>query len=207
MKPEHFVPELPSPKKIGIYGGSFNPPHIGHSLAILYAKAMNDLDQVWVIPCGQHPHGKELIDFGYRYQMAKSAFSRVRDVKVLPLENYLPKPSFTNATLKFIRDVQPNAELHLIVGQDCFKDIPNWEGGEQTMSLAKLVPVPRSGMDNDGHLLPDISSTVIRSMLSGQYSEDTLRNQRSVERHLDFAVREYIKKHRLYQGEFEVTND
>jgi nicotinate-nucleotide adenylyltransferase len=198
MKPEDFVPDLQSPKKIGIYGGSFSPPHIGHALAILYSMAMNDLDQVWVIPCGEHPHGKKLVEFGHRYQMAKSAFSRVRYCKVLPLEHYLPKPSFTNDTLKFIRDVQPNADLHLIVGEDVFKDIPSWEGGEKTMALAKLVPVPRSGMDNEGHLLPDISSTEIRA---------SLQAHRPVERHLDFAVRRYITKHRLYQGEFEVKDD
>lgn len=191
----YLIPCLPSPKKIGIYGGSFNPPHVGHSLAILYAMAMNDLDQVWVIPCGEHPHGKNLVDFGHRFKMAQIAFTRIRNCRVLMIEDMLPKPSYTNETLKFIRNNEPNADMHLIVGQDVFKDIPNWRGGEQTMGLAKLVPVPRSGFDSDGHLLPEISSTEIR---------ERLRQNKSVERHLDFGVRQYIKKHNLYTAELKI---
>jgi nicotinate-nucleotide adenylyltransferase len=195
MKPEDFIPDLPSPKRIGIYGGSFNPPHVGHSLAILYSMSMNELDQVWVLPCGEHAHGKKLIGFGHRFKMAKIAFTRIRNCRVLPVENFLPKPNYTSETLRFIREIEPNADLHLIVGQDCFKDIPSWEGGEQTMSLAKLIPVPRSGIDNEGHLLPEISSTEIR---------ESLKAKRTVERHLDFGVRKYITRHRLYDGEFKV---
>lgn len=183
------IPYLSSPKKIGVYGGSFNPPHIGHSCAILYALSMNDLDEVWVIPCGEHPEGKDLLPFWHRFKMCKIAFDHLRKVKVIPIEHYMPKPSYTNLTLRAIADKQPHANLHLIVGQDCFKSVPNWQGGEETMSMAKLIPVPRSGYDNDGHLLPEISSSVLRERM--QAAEDTRK-------HIDAGVRRYIKDNNLY---------
>lgn len=186
------IPHLASSKNIGIYGGSFNPPHIGHSCAILYALSMHDLDEVWVIPCGQHPEGKDLLPFWHRFKMCKIATRHMRNVEVVPIEHYMPKPSFTNLTLQAIAEHQRNARLHLIVGQDCFKSIHEWEGGEETMALAHLLPVPRSGYDNEGHLLPDISSTEIRKRLQG--NED-------VKRHIDAGVREYIKEHGLYVGD------
>ena len=68
MRPDFLVPYLQRPMNIGIYGGSFNPPHIGHSMAILYAMAMHDLDYVWVLPCSEHVDGKKLIDFGHRFR-------------------------------------------------------------------------------------------------------------------------------------------
>lgn len=189
MTPDVLLPYLPSPKNIGICGGSFSPPHIGHTMAVLYAMAMHDLDQVWVVPCGEHAEGKKLIDFGHRFKMCQIAFTRIRNCRVLHLEDHLPKPNYTNETLKFIKDHEPNARLHLILGLDTFQDLPKWKGGPETMQLAKLVAVPRSGFDNEGHLLPEISSTEIRAHL---------QKQESVERHLDFGVRDYIKKHNLY---------
>lgn len=196
MIPSYFVPYLPSPKKIGIYGGAFNPPHIGHCMALMYAMCMHDLDQVWVIPCGSHPDGKDLIDFGHRFMMCQIAFTRIRNCRVLHLEDALDKPSYTNRTLKFIKEHEPNADLHLIIGQDNLPKIHEWEGGYETLKLAKLIAVPRSGFDNEGHLLPDISSTMIREMLE---------NSKSVERHLDFGVRDYIKKNSLYKGAFNAA--
>lgn len=184
------IPNLASPKNIGVYGGSFNPPHIGHSCAILYALSMHDLDEIWVIPCGHHPEGKNLLPFWHRFKMCKIAFNHLRKVQVVPIEHYMPAPSYTNLTLRAITEYEPNARLHLIVGKDCFKSVPGWDGGEETMELAKLISVPRSGYDNEGHLLPEISSTEIRKRL--QENSD-------VKRHIDAGVRAYIKQHELYE--------
>ena len=200
MNPEHFIPHLASPTRVGVFGTSCNPPHVGHSMAILYAMSMNDFDQIWVVPCGEHPEGKGLIGFGHRFQMARIAFNKIRNCRVTPLEFYLPKPSFTNDTLKFITNAEPNAELSFIVGADCIDNVPKWKGGKETMRLAKLVGVPRSGFDEQGHLLPDISSSEIRTHL---------KKNESVERHLDFGVRQYISKHGLYpaQEQQDVVNE
>jgi nicotinate-nucleotide adenylyltransferase len=123
IEPSALVPYLPSPKNIGICGGSFSPPHIGHSSAILYAMAMYDLDQIWVIPCGKHAEGKVLIEFEHRCKMCQIAFTRIRNCRVLWLEHYLPKPSFTNNTLRFIKNKERNANLHLILGEDSYSTV------------------------------------------------------------------------------------
>jgi len=189
------IPHLASPKKIGIYGGSFDPVHLGHMCAVLYALAMHKIDEVWVLPCGEHPEGKTLSPFWHRFKMCKVAFNHLRNVHVIPIEYYMEKPNYTNLTLRAITEHQPHADMYLIVGHDCFKSVPNWNGGEETMELARMLPVPRSGYDNNGHLLPEISSTEIRKRLKG--NED-------VKRHIDVGVRDYIKLHSLYQ---EVTDE
>jgi len=187
---QNTIPHLTSRKNIGIYGGSFNPVHLGHSWAILYALSRYSLDEVWVIPCGSHPGGKELLSFWNRFKMCEIAFEHLRKVKVIPIEHYLPEPNYTRQTLEAIRDEQELANLHLIVGQDCMNSIATWEGSEEVMKLAKLLEVPRSGYDKDGHLLPDISSTEIRKRLKAS---------KDVARQMDAGVENYIEEHELYK--------
>lgn len=186
---EAFIPHLSSPRNIGIFGGSYDPPHIGHSCAILYALSMHRLDEIWVIPCGQHPDSKNLINFWDRFKMCKIAFGHLRKVRVLPIEHYMAKPTYTNLTLRAIAESQPNANLHLIVGADCYKAVPEWHGSEETLRLAKLLQVPRSGYDDSDHLLPDLSSTAIRK---------ALKENGNVDQQLDAEVRQYIHSRKLY---------
>lgn len=188
---EHLntVPHLTSPKNVGIYGGSFSPPHLGHACAVLYAMSRYDLDQVWVIPCGTHPEGKKLEPFWQRFKMCKIAFGHLNNVEVVPIEYYMPGASYTHVTLKAISDHEPKARLHLIVGEDVFKSIPTWEGGKETMELATLLPIPRSGYGEQPHLLPEVSSTVIRQRI---------HDDKNVESYVDADVREYIEGKGLY---------
>ena len=178
------------PRKIGVYGGSFNPPHIGHYLAVCYAHSMHDLDEVWVIPCHTHPYGKDLVEFSHRVQMCKLMFQRHRDVKVLEVEEQLEKPNFTYRTLEHIKECYPHLELYLMVGQDCSSDMDTWDGIERTRAATEgVVVVPRSGYDSEGHLLPEISSTELR---------ETLKQSGSVDRHIALAVRQHIESNGLY---------
>lgn len=191
------VPPVNEPMKIGVFGASLDPVHVGHLMAVVYAISCGGMDEVWVIPCGEHPHGKPLSDFKHRYNMAIKAFYHIANCRVLELEQHLSKPSYTNATLKHIKDGRPNADLHLIVGQDVARDMPNWKDGGRTLELAKLIVIPRSGFDGSGedHLLPEVSSTKIR---------ESIRQGKSVERHLDLGVRDYIEQNQLY---VEVRNE
>ena len=189
MQPENAIPFLSGPKKIGIYGGSFNPPHIGHTLVILAAMSEYALDQVWVIPCADHPVKKDLISFGHRFKMSQMAFSCIKDCEVLPLESGLPKPSFTADTLRFISENAPEADLHLIVGEDSFKEMHTWKDSGAIKTYAKTISVPRPKSSDEDAFLPNISSTKVR---------DCIRKGLPIKAGIDHAVHRYILYNALY---------
>jgi nicotinate-nucleotide adenylyltransferase len=136
--------------KIGIYGGSFDPPHLGHLNVVLHALNSCDLDKVWVIPCFQQT-GKNLTDFWDRYTMCRRMFDDLPNVHVLDVEERLGGESLTVRTIKYLKNRQDD-EMFLIVGQDTADRIPQWEGGAELMQLVKLRIAPRT----------NISSTEIR---------------------------------------------
>jgi nicotinate-nucleotide adenylyltransferase len=142
-----------------------------------------------VIPCGEHPDKKNLASFADRMLMCKAAFSRLKHVKILDIENILPKPSFTHQTIETIHSCRPEATLFLIVGEDCANDIARWDGGDKVMELTKIMTVPRSGYDNEGYSLPIISSTEIR---------DRLHRGEDVIRHTDLGVQIFLSSTGLY---------
>lgn len=136
--------------KIGIYGGSFDPPHLGHLNVVLHAVNSQDLDKVWVIPCFQQT-GKNLTDFWHRYDMCRKMFNDLPNVHVLDVEERLGGESLTVRTVNHVKD--GDDEIFLIVGQDTADRIPQWEGGAELMQLVKLRIAPRT----------NISSTEIRN--------------------------------------------
>jgi nicotinate-nucleotide adenylyltransferase len=130
--------------KIGIYGGSFDPPHLGHLNVVLHALNSCDLDKVWVIPCFQQT-GKNLTDFWDRYTMCRRMFDDLPNVHVLDVEERLGGESLTVRTIKYLKNLQDD-EMFLIVGQDTADRIPQWEGGAELMQLVKLRIAPRTNI-------------------------------------------------------------
>lgn len=163
-------------KKIGIYGGSFNPPHLGHALMILTVLLTQDIDEVWITPCGEAPHKEWLDPFEVRKKMCEQTFGHIKGTHILDIENHLPTPSFTVNTLKTIKQLRPDYELFFIVGTDLVEEIPEWENAEGIPDLAKFMVVPRQGYPimtlpeelgnakvvKMGIELPELSSTLIR---------------------------------------------
>ena len=98
--------------KIGVLGGSFNPPHIGHLLLSVYALTIKDLDRVFVVPCFRHPFGKDLIDFKHRLKMCGLAFGDFkRHIKVSDIEKKLGDISRTLYTLKALKKKHKNHQF------------------------------------------------------------------------------------------------
>ncbi len=188
-------------ERVGILGGSFNPPHLGHVLLAHTMLSTESLDAVWVIPVAEHPFGKDAVSFEHRNAMCALAFRHLGDrVKILDIEQTLPKPSYTVQTLAALHDAHPGIELTLIIGSDIIPELPRWREPERLPSLAKIVCFPRQGAPDiippeniamkfhKGFLLPEVSSTDIRR---GVYTD-------VVEGLLDLQVLDYIHKHKLY---------
>src|SRR5689334_21282953 len=103
---------------IAVYGGSFDPPHLGHTLACAYVLATAAVDRVIVVPVGAHAFSKALSPFDDRFHMCELAFSDFKRVELSRVEQQLPAPNFTLHTLEALRAQHPSDSLRLVLGSD-----------------------------------------------------------------------------------------
>src|SRR5580658_1402932 len=107
---------------IGLLGGSFDPPHLGHSLLALSFLALEPIDELWIIPCQNHAFKGCLNSFEQRFDMCKLAFSRINNIRVLDLENSIDPPNYTIKTLDLILSKRPDLNLFFAIGSDLITD-------------------------------------------------------------------------------------
>lgn len=138
--------------KIGIYGGSFNPPHLGHILAAREFRRALDLDLMLFVPAAQPPH-KELApdspDAQTRLDLVKLAIRDLPWAKADDLELRREGASYTVDTVKQLRANYPNDELFLCMGTDMFQSFDTWYHPKKICSMAKIVMAHREDPDSE----------------------------------------------------------
>jgi nicotinate-nucleotide adenylyltransferase len=133
--------------RIGILGGTFNPPHLGHLVAAQEAYRELDLDQVILIPAGVPPH-KPIDDepgLQHRLELCKVAFDDDERFTVSDVELRRDGPSFTVDTLDVLRSQSPSDNLFLILGGDIAAGLPKWHEPERVLELATVAIAQRRG--------------------------------------------------------------
>lgn len=188
-----MVDTLPA---VGILGGSFSPPHVGHVLAAHYALLRWPLNKILVVPSFSHPFGKPLPPFEHRLAMCELAFAHLTEfVEISEIERELGGVSYTLETVRELAKRNPDERYRLIVGGDILADLPKWHQIEELTRLAPMLVIPRAkdgqvlGGRPDEGALPDVDSTAIRAKLgTGEAPVGTLPEN----------VLAYIRKHELY---------
>lgn len=133
--------------KIGIYGGSFDPPHIGHINAAHEAIRRINLDKLYVIPVGMPPHKdftKSSASGAERIDMLKTAFLGDEKIEILDIEVVRPGRSYTVDTLASIRKKHPFDELFLLMGTDMFTSFETWREFEKILSDVTIAVFKRA---------------------------------------------------------------
>lgn len=184
----------PAPGALALFGGSFDPPHVGHVLAVHYVLLTAPVERVLVVPCAEHPFGKGHLPFAHRLDMCRMAFESLgASVEVLDIEGRREGASYTIDTVREIAAMHPAARLELIVGSDILDEIADWKDSEALQRLARLRVLPRLGAGASGaetpFYLPQVSSSDIRQLL---------REGRDATPHLPRAVLDYIRRNNLY---------
>lgn len=161
--------------KLLIFGGSFNPPHVGHTEALF--QAARGFSRAIVFPVYQHPYGKSLVSFEHRMAMCKLAFDNIEvsDIEKILTEKTKQKV-YSYDVVMYLRQQGIMDDIHLLVGEDVVHDLPNWHKYPDLIKEVTLFPVKRSS----------ISSTRIR---------------KDFENHKHYllpAVLKYIKENNLY---------
>ncbi len=137
--------------KLGVYGGSFNPPHIGHVLAAQEAAAALSLDRVIFLPAAQPPH-KQLPDgtpdAQTRLALTRAAVSGLPFAEVSDLEFCRPGASYTADSLALLQAENPGDTLYLMMGTDMFLSLHTWSRPEQICRIADIVLASREEADD-----------------------------------------------------------
>jgi nicotinate-nucleotide adenylyltransferase len=184
------------PRTVGVFGGSFNPPHVSHVLAAAYAKSVFDeLDELLVVPVFRHPFAKELAPFEHRRAMCELAMGWIPGVSVSSVEEELGGESLTLRTLEHLTSARPHARFRLLVGADVLNDAHKWHKFERVKELAPLLVLGRGGVhrsDAPVPVLPTVSSSEVREALRAG-ERDRLRPL------VPARVLAYVEAHGLYR--------
>ena len=137
--------------KLGILGGTFNPPHIGHLVCAQAAHDQLGLDRVVLMPAGQPPHKRVASDPGAeaRFELCRRAIDGDERFEVSRLEVERAGRSYTVDTLSALHDAHPEDDLTFIVGGDMARSLPSWREPETVLSLATLAVAERAGSERD----------------------------------------------------------
>ena len=199
--------------RLGIFGGTFNPVHLGHLILAEQCREQARLDQVLFIPAARPPHkqGLALASFDQRVEMLALAISGQPHFRVDDLEKNRPGPSFTVDTLATLHDRHPDAELLLIIGSDTLHDLPSWHKPRHILELAGLLIVVRPGWP-----VADVAELRKTLLLTGDFplrhqvcqvplidiSSSDLRQRMSAGRSVRYlmprAVEAYVREKNLY---------
>ena len=168
-----------SMKKVGIFGGSYNPIHIGHLALANYLCEYGDLDEVWFMVSPQNPFklNDKLWDDNLRLELVRLAVEDYPKLHASDFEFHLPRPSYTIHTLDALKEAYPDHEFTLIIGADNWQSFPRWKSPEEIIARHRLLVYPRPGYEIDETALPpsvqkvdtpliEVSSTFIRESLA-----------------------------------------
>jgi nicotinate-nucleotide adenylyltransferase len=190
--------------RLGVFGGSFDPIHLGHLIFAEQCREAARLDRVLFVPAPRPPHklDREQTPFARRVDMLELAIAGYPVFEISQIERDRPGPSYTADTLEQLGREHPQAQLFLLVGSDVLPDLPHWYQPERIAQLATLVvgrrppwPVPSQlpyGFRFLTAEMPqiEISSTDLRQRV---------RAGRSIRYLVPRAVECYIETHRLYR--------
>jgi nicotinate-nucleotide adenylyltransferase len=201
-------------QRIGIFGGTFDPVHVGHLIMAEQCRESGQLDQVWFVPAARPPHKQDrpLTPFSQRAEMLALAIAGMPAFRIDDLEKDRPGPSYTADTLLELQRLHPQAAFSLLLGSDCLPDLPYWHEPERIIELAELLIFARPGWPllSEDDMRASLKLTAQTSLLMRiveapliNIASRDLRQRAAERRSLRFlvprAVECYILEKKLYQ--------
>ncbi len=167
-------------RRIGIYGGSFNPIHNGHTQLGLALCEMGAVDELWYVVSPMNPFKKsatDLLSDEARLRLCELAVTGLSGLRVSDVEISMPRPSYMVDTLDKLKNLHPDVEFILVIGADNWLNFNKWYKWEEIMIHHPIIIYPRPGYPINENTLPksvslvqtpliDISSTAIRRQIA-----------------------------------------
>ena len=193
-------------KRIGIFGGSFNPIHTGHAIISSHILNSGLVDNLWLMVSPQNPlkQGTAMASDYHRLRMTELVTRRIAGATTSAFEFNLPRPSYTIDTLTALKAKFPDDEFYLIIGADNWHLFDKWKDGDKIIENHHIIIYPRMGCEVvvpeqyrervmvTAAPIVEISSTQVRDMVSRGGAVSFL---------VPHDVEQYIIKNNLYQPE------
>jgi nicotinate-nucleotide adenylyltransferase len=198
------------PPRIGLFGGTFDPPHLGHLILASEAQEQLELDRLLWILTPEPPHKQKqfITSIEHRLAMVKLAIADNPAFELSRIELDRPGPHYTLDTIKIIAEQNPDADIVPVIGGDALRDLPKWHESQKLVYACHWIGVMRrphdeSNLDELESQLPGISSKVhyVDAPLleiASREIRSRIAKGRSVRYYLPTPVYEYINQHHLY---------
>ena len=165
-----WMSTVDSPRlRVGIFGGSFDPPHLGHAMVSTWALVTLPIDELWWVPTYQHAFGKRSSDFELRAELCERALRHFRDVRLSRIEAELGGESRTIDTLEALGERFESVDFALVIGADLLDELPSWKRYEDlcrfpihVVGRGSLAGIGASGA-GPPLSIPDVSSSAVRA--------------------------------------------
>ncbi|MBM6865104.1 nicotinate-nucleotide adenylyltransferase [Bacteroides caecigallinarum] len=188
--------------RTGIFGGSFNPIHIGHLALANYLCENDYIDELWFLVSPQNPfkQNEKLLDDKTRLRMVNAAVRGYGRFYVSDFEFSLPKPSYTINTLNKLSETYTDRNFYLIIGADNWAAFDRWKSPEEIISKHHVLVYPRLGYD-----IPEMLPQNVRAVdsplieVSSTFIRESISQGKNVRYFLHPAVYEIIEKESLYR--------
>ena len=192
-------------RRLGLFGGAFDPPHLAHLALARAALEQLGLDELRIIPTGQAWHkARALTAPEHRLAMARLAFADLPGAVVDGRELARSGPTYTVDTLRDLRALNPDTDLFFITGADALGQILTWRDSEELFSLAHFVGVTRPGHQLDDAGLPEGGVSLVEVPALAISSTDCrarVAKKDPIWYLVPDGVVRYIDKRELYRGE------
>ena len=197
--------------RIGVFGGTFDPIHIGHLILAEEAWFQLKLDCVYLVPAGDPPHKQDrrLTLVEHRIRMAELATAEIDYLQVSRIDADRPGPHYTVDMVRLLRQqVGPAVEIYFLMGMDSLRDLPKWYDPAWLIENCTLVALSRHDVELDWEklnaALPGIRDRVIildmpELEIASHAIQARVRDGQPIRHQVPRAVEAYIYKHGLYK--------
>ena len=205
IEPEILIEEVKVSKneKVGILGGTFNPPHLGHLIMAEQVKDQLGLDRILFMPTADPPHSsanKKTISSDLRVEMLELALMGNADFELELYEVEQGGKNYSYDTMKALTELYPGVEFYFIIGGDMIADLPTWYRIEELVELVQFVGIKRPGYVSETNF-PIIMVDTTETDISSSAIRDKVSRNCSIKYLVPEAVQEYIELERLYKND------
>jgi nicotinate-nucleotide adenylyltransferase len=186
-------------KKVGIFGGTFDPPHYGHLLMANEVLTSLNLSEIWFMPNHIPPHKQkeQVTDSGDRVKMLELAIDDHPQFKIQTIELEREGPSYTYETIRQLKRIYKNYDFYFIIGADMVEYLPNWYKINELVKLVTFVGVKRPGFSVKTSY-PLVEVEVPQFAVSSSLIRERVKKGKSIKYLVPEKVKLYIEEKRLY---------
>ncbi len=193
--------------KVGIFGGTFNPPHIGHLIVAEFIREEFELDKIIFVPCASPPHKQnldylsQLVEPEHRFEMVKIAIKGNPFFEVSDIEIKRGGISYTIDTINQMLERFPSYNFYLLLGADQFRDFHLWRKPDEIVKKVQLIVFNRPGfVIFESRFLPFAKFATIPNVdISASAIRFRIKSGKSIKYLVPPEVEEYIYKNGLYR--------